>query len=230
MKSSKQNAGFSLIELLITMVIMVVALGIVSSLLSSAMRVRSRESQTAEAMSAAKAAISVMSREIANSGFGLYIPGTRTASNGLVVTESNANRIRIRSNFLNEGGTGLDDQGPTTLRINRPGEDVTYFFDSATKSIVRHDPYGIETSPGTFGPQTSVIVNKISNVTFEYYDYGGGTSEATGPFTSPTSTTARVKIIVAVELDQVFGQPNTEYVTFASDVTFRNNSYMLSQY
>jgi hypothetical protein len=75
-----------------------------------------------------------------------------------------------------------------------------------------------------------VVVNKISNVTFEYYDYEGGTSEATGPHSTPTENTARVRIIVDVELAQTFGQRNTEHVTFASDVTFRNNNYMLSQY
>lgn len=229
MKNAKTNAGFSLIELLVTMTIMIIALGIVSTVLSRAMNVRARESQTADALSSARGAISVMSREIANSGFGLYIPGSRKASNGLVTTESDAHRIRIRSNLYNAGGTATAP-GPETLQINRPGEDVTYFFDNATKSIVRHDPYGLETSPGVFGPRTSVVVNRISNVTFEYYDYTGGTSQATGPFTVPTSATARVRIIVAVELDQVFGQPNTEYITFASDVTFRNNSYMLSQY
>jgi prepilin-type N-terminal cleavage/methylation domain-containing protein len=229
MRNDKKNAGFSLIELMITMVIMVVALGIVSTVLSRAMNVRSRESQTADALASARAAISVMSREIANSGFGLYIPGSRTPSNGLVVSESDDHRIRIRSNIFNAGGIATAP-GPETLAINRPGEDVTYFFDDETRSIVRFDPFGLETAPGVYGPQTSVVVNRISNVTFEYYDYAGGTSESTGPFTVPTSTTARVKIIVSVELDQVFGQPNTEYVVFASDVTFRNNNYMLSQY
>ena len=110
------------------------------------------------------------------------------------------------------------------------GEDVTYFFDADTRSIVRYDPHGLETSPGVFEGKTSVVVNRISNVTFKYFDYEGGTSEATGPLTTPNETTARVRIEVDVELDQVYGQRNTEHVTFASDVTFRNNNYMLSQY
>jgi prepilin-type N-terminal cleavage/methylation domain-containing protein len=229
MKSAKRNSGFSLIELLITMAIMLIALGIVSSIMGRAMSVRARESRTADALATARAAISVMSREISNSGFGLYQPGTRTASNGIVTSESDDHRIRVRANLYNAGGTAITP-GPSTLEINRPGEDVTYFFDADTASIVRHDPHGIETSPGVFGPRTSVVVNKISNVTFEYYDYTGGDSQATGPLTSPTDSTARVRIIVDVELDQVYGQRNPEHVIFASDVTFRNNNYMLSQY
>ncbi len=229
MKSVNRNSGFSLIELMITMTIMLVAMGIVSTIIGRAMSVRARESATADALATARAAISVMSREVSNSGFGLYQPGTKKGSNGIVTTESDDHRIRVRANIQNTGGT-FQAQGPTTMQINRPGEDVTYFFDSATSSIVRHDPFGIETSPGVFGPETSVVVNKISNVTFEYYDYLGGTSQATGPLTSPTVNTARVRIVVDVELDQVFGQRNVEHVVFASDVTFRNNNYMLSQY
>jgi prepilin-type N-terminal cleavage/methylation domain-containing protein len=229
MKSGKRQSGFSLIELLITMAVMLIAMSIVSSIMARSMSIRARESRTADALASARAAISVMSREISNSGFGLYQPGTRTASNGLVTSESNDHRIRVRANLENEGGTAITP-GPTTLTINRPGEDVTYFFDSATQSIVRHDPFGIQTAPGVYGPQTSVVVNRISNVTFEYYDYDGGTSQATGPLTVPTVNTARVRIIVDVQLDPVFGQRNPESVTFASDVTFRNNNYMLSQY
>ena len=229
MKSVNRNSGFSLIELLITMGIMLIALGIVSTILGRAMSVRARESSTADALATARAAISVVSREISNSGFGLYQAGTRSGSNGIVTQESDDHRIRVRANLFNSGGTATTP-GPTTLEINRPGEDVTYFFDPGTLSIVRHDPHGIEISPGVFGPQTSVVVNKISNVTFQYYDYDGSTSLAAGPLTAPSANTARVRIIVDVELDQVYGQLNPEHVTFASDVTFRNNNYMLSQY
>jgi prepilin-type N-terminal cleavage/methylation domain-containing protein len=229
MKPANRNSGFSIVELLIAMAVMLIALGIVSNLMARAMSIRARESATADALATARAAISVMSREISNSGFGIYQPGTRKASNGIVANESDEHRIRVLSNIENEGGT-FQAQGPTTLQINRPGEDITYFFDATTSSIVRYDPHGLETSPGVFVGKTSVVVNKISNVTFKYYDYDGGTSEATGPLTAPNENTARVQIIVDVELDQVYGQRNTEHVTFASDVTFRNNNYMLSQY
>ena len=93
----------------------------------------------------------------------------------------------------------------------------------------RYDAHGVETSPGVYGPQTSVVVNQISNVTFQYFDYTGGTSQATGPNNAPTLDTARVRITVDVELDQVHGQPNTQHVVFASDVTLRNNNYMNSE-
>ena len=220
------SSGFSLIELMIAMTLMLIALGIVSAVLAQAMSVRARESRTADALTTAQAALGVLSREIGNSGFGLYDNSlSRTADNGLVLADSDDTRIRIRSNFDNAGGVP-EAPGPTTLELNQPGEDVTYFFDNTTKSIVRYDANALGAGVG----QTSVVVNKISGVEFEYYDYYGPTSAPSPPLTQPTANTGRVKIIVTVELDPVIGQPENQLVTFASEVTLRNNSYMLQQY
>ena len=237
-RSEKKNLGFSLLELMIAMTIMLVAMGIVSTLMNRAWSVRARESRVADALGSAQAAIDVVSREIYNSGFGLYTdPTSQIASNGIVIADSSptaadadgkAHRIRILSNFENEGGTAAAP-GPTTLVINRPGEDVTYFFDSATNSIVRYDPHGLEISPGNYQPLTSVVVNKISNVTFDYYDYAGSTSQSNYVAT-PTANTGRVRITVDVQMERVVGQVNPLTVTFSSDVTLRNNPYMLKQY
>lgn len=226
MKASKNNSGFSLIELIITMVVVLIALGIVSTVTFRAFSVRARESRTSDALTSAQAALSVMSREISNSGFGLINPDpvNKVADNGLVIADSDEHRIRVRSNLENFGGTHLDP-GPTTLTINEPGEDVTYFFDEATKSIVRYDPNGL----GFNEPETSVVVNRISSVKFEYYDFEG-TSTAVGPLDTPTLNTARVRVIVEVELEPVAGQPDNVKVTLASEITLRNNNYMLQQY
>lgn len=225
MKASKNIAGFSLIELMITMVIMLITLGIVSTVTFRAFAVRARESRTTDALVSAQAALSVMSREISNSGFGLYTDATnKVADNGLVAADCGEHMIRVRSNFDNFGGTP-EAPGATTLTINEPAEDVSYYFDDATKSIVRYDPNGL----GTGKPETSVVVNKISNVTFSYYDLTG-TSTPNGPLMTPSIDTARVKITVDVELEPVAGQPDNQRVTLASEVTLRNNSYMLQQY
>ncbi|MBA3354105.1 MAG: type II secretion system protein [Blastocatellia bacterium] len=220
----KNNAGFSLVELMISMVIMLLALAIVSALISWSFSVKARETQTSDALATAQAAISVISREVSNGGFGLYSDSTDLANNGIVIADSNAQQIRVRANLENEGGTA-EAPGPSTLLINQPGEDVTYFFDADTKSIVRFDPNALGEGVG----QTSVVVNKISNVTFEYYDYAGSTSESTTS-TTPSEDTGRVRIVVEVELEPVKGQPDNQRVTFASEVTLRNNSYMLQQY
>jgi len=223
---TKKTSGFSLLELLLVMTIMLIALGIVSTLMARSFAVRARESRTTDALTSAQAALSVLSREIANSGFGLYTnPTTKVADNGIIVADSGQHQIRVRANLDNSGGVPTSP-GPQTLVINSPGEDVTYFFDAATKSIVRYDANGLGVGSG----ETSVVVNRISNVTFQYYDYAGATATASGPFTVPTANTGRVQITVDVTLDPVAGEPNPQTVTFTSEVTLRNNEYMLQQY
>jgi len=214
------QSGFSLIELTIAMTIMLVLLGIVSTLLASSFSVRSRESQKTDALTSAQAALNVISREIANSGFGIYTgTNNRLANNGIVIADSNESRIRVRANVTN---SGLATDTTSTARLtNQPGEDITYFFDSATNSIVRYDPNAT--------PQTSVIVNRISNVRFEYFDYTGTNSSGVQT-TLPTNDTGRVRIRVLVQLDPVAGQPNALDVQFTSEVTLRNSNYMLNQY
>lgn len=230
MRSSKgrNNAGFTIAELLIAMTIMLVLLTIVSALMARTFGVRSRESRQADALATAQSALSVISREISNSGFGIYVYEdgvVQEANNGIVLADSNANRIRVRANLLNAGGV-YTAPAPGTVELNQPGEDVTYFFDPATESIVRHDANG--GGPGV--PTTSVVVNRISNVRLEYFDYFGGSATPTGPLSAPTADTGRVRITVLVALDPVVGQPSNQVVSFTSDVSLRNSSYMLQQY
>jgi prepilin-type N-terminal cleavage/methylation domain-containing protein len=219
-QGNKAQSGFSILELLVTMSLMLMLMGIVSMLLFRAMGVKARESQRTDALTSAQAALNVMSREIANAGFGLYTAGNnRLASNGLVTQDSGANRIHFRANIYNSGIAG--DSSSTALATDEAGEDITYFFDSTTKSIVRYDPND--------SPQTSVVVNKISSVTYTYFDYTGTNSTGV-QVTTPTANTGRVRITVLVQMDPVAGQPNPLDVQFTSEVTLRNSSYMLNQY
>jgi prepilin-type N-terminal cleavage/methylation domain-containing protein len=219
MMKPKGQLGFSLMEMMIAMAIMMVLMGIVSTLLSRSLGVRARESQRTDALTSAQAALNVMSREIANSGFGIYTgSNVRLASNGIVAADSNANQIHFRSNIYNNGPSNTSDGVLTT---DDAGEDVTYFFDANTSSIVRFDPNDT--------PQTSVVVNKISAVTFSYFDYVGTNSTGTQT-TTPSENTSRIRITVLVQLDPIAGQPNPNDVQFTSEVTLRNSSYMLNQY
>ena len=218
----KQEKGFSLIELLITMVVVVLLLTIVSTLLSRSLSVRARESRKTDALTSAHAALNIMSREIANSGFGIYDGAlSQTPVNGIILDDSNAGQIHFRANLSNVGD-GPVNPGCPAVCTNEANEDVTYFFDDATDSIVRYDPGG--------DPKTSVIVNKISNVTFSYFDYAeDGTVTPEPGNTAPSVNTGRIRLTVDVTLDQVVGQPD-ESVRFTSEINLRNSNYMLRQY
>jgi len=218
----KNNEGFSLIELLVTMLVVVLLLVLVSTLLSRSLAVRAHESRKTDALTSAHAALNIMSREIANSGFGIYDSDlSQSAVNGVIIADSNAGQIHFRANLSNAGDGPINPSCPA-ICTNEAGEDVTYFFDDETDSIVRYDPNST--------PTTSVIVNKISNVTFSYFDYADdGTPTPEPGNTVPTELTGRIRLTVDVTLEEVIGQPQ-ESVRFTSEINLRNSNYMLRQY
>lgn len=202
-RSEKNVNGFSIIELIISMTITLVLLGLVTTLFAKSLATIERENRKTEALTSAQAALSMLSREISNSGFGL-------TSNGIVSSDSGQSKLHFRANIENGD-----------LTTNSPGEDITYYFDSSTDSIVRYDPNN--------SPTTTAVINKVSNVTFLYFDYSGSSSTPTQSNT-PTNNTGRVRITITVQLDEIQGQPTNQTVAFTSDVTLRNSNYMLNWY
>ena len=223
-RKKQKEKGFSLIELTVAMTIMLILLSVVSTLITRAMGVRQRETRRADALVSVQAALNVISREVANSGFGLYHDAvTRVASNGIVTADSNQNQIHLRSNMYNQGSKDNCENGvtDTACLTDQAGEDVTYYLDAATQSIVRYDPME--------SPTTSVVVNRVSSLDFKYFNYDPSTGAVTES-TTPTTTTSRVEITVKAELEQIVGQVNPSDVTYKSQVTLRNASFMLRQY
>ena len=202
-KNRKNEAGFSLIEMVIVMTIMLVILAIVSNVFTAALGTRDRETQKTDALTTMQAALNVMSREIGNAGFGLN-------GNGIVTAGSNEQKIHFRANIIN------DD-----WQTNDAGEDIMYYYDPDIDSVVRYDRYAI--------PNTSVVINRVSNVTFKYFNYAGGSSTPTETST-PTSKTGKIKISLLVQLENVQGQPENQTVRLTTEIALRNSTYMLNQY
>lgn len=198
-----------MIELIVAMTIVLALLALVSGIFARALSTRARESSRTDALTASQAALNVISREVANSGYGIT-ESDGTASNGLVLSDCTNRRLHLRANVDNNN-----------LTTTEPGEDVTYFYDQATESIVRYDPNDV--------PQISGVVNRVSEVSFQYFDYTGSSSTPTMT-TTPTKDTGRVRINVTVKLENVQGQLKDQKVTFTSDITLRNSNYMLNQY
>src|SRR5919106_2731501 len=112
------EGGFSLIELLIAMTITLTVLGLTSGLLASSFNTRSRENQRSDALADAQRALNIMTREIANTGFGL-------TDNGIVAADSGATTIRVRANL------NAFDGESTSLLVNDRNEDVKYALYAA---------------------------------------------------------------------------------------------------
>lgn len=212
------NAGFSLLELLIAMVITMGLMTAASTLLAQALRVRSRENQKSDALADAQRALNIMSREIANTGFNM-------TGNGIVGADSGANSIRIRSNLNRYDTSALAANRDSIIDEN---EDVKFFINEAdaTKYLARYDPYG---------NGKTVLANRIDGMTIHYfgqkvtYTAPAGGMDITGASAGEV-TPANAKYIViaiSVTLDAVGTAGSAGYqppysVLLCSDVTLRN--------
>ena len=218
MPTQKQNSelGFSLIELLIAMAITLTVLGLAGNLLAGTFNVRARENQKTDALADAQRALNIMTREIANTGFGL-------SNNGIVAADSTASAIRIRSNL-----NAFDSQ-TTSSSISDRNEDVKYSLYSAGS-----DSYIVRLDIGTQN-QTTVLANRVDTLNIRYYPAkitytaSGNNCDITTTATEVTqkSDTKYVVISVCVELPArgALGSPGYQPVSrvqLVSDVYLRN--------
>jgi Tfp pilus assembly protein PilW len=223
LKNKSSSSGFSLLELIIAMAITMILVTAATTLLASGLRMRTRENQKSDALADTQRALNIMSREIANAGFNL-------SNNGIVVADSGANKIRVRSNLnkYENDNLSLSDTSRNTVATEQ--EDITYYLNEAenTKYLVRHDE---------FGSGSTVLANRIDSLNFFYFDQkvtytvpsGGAGSDITDFSAAQVSKENAKYIVIAISvtLDAV-GTPNTEgyqpghSVLLCSDVTLRN--------
>ncbi len=218
MATQKQNRelGFSLIELLIAMAITLIVLGLAGNLLAGSFNVRARENQKTDALADAQRALNIMTREIANTGFGL-------SNNGIVAADSTASAIRIRSNL-----NAFDSQ-TTSSSISDRNEDVKYSLYSAGS-----DSYIVRLDIGTQN-QTTVLANRVDTLNIRYYPAkitytaSGNNCDITTTATEVTqkSDAKYIVISVCVELPARGALGSAGYqpvsrVQLVSDVYLRN--------
>ena len=163
-RRSNNQAGFSLIELVLAMTITITVMGLASSILAGAFHVRSREDRKSDAIADVQRALNIMTREIGNSG--LKIPGglDNVSTNGVVAGDSDNTAIRIVSNL-----NGMPDSANGYLEdadLDDTDEDVKFLMyvdaERGQRYIVRYEKNGSN--------QTTVLANRIDSLIFRYYD------------------------------------------------------------
>jgi prepilin-type N-terminal cleavage/methylation domain-containing protein len=202
-------AGFSLIELLIAMTIVLIMMVGASQLLMNSLGVRARENQKSDALADAQRALNIMSREIGNSGFGLDYNGL-VAGDCHPITASDANtaQIRFRANLNNSDAT-----------TGQADEDVTYVYQgSPTFAIIRYDK---NTNSRT------ALANRIDAMQITYINAAGGTS--TLATAAVVAAAVRVRITIQVNLLPTVGQPASQ-VLLTSEIAIRNAPTVVRTY
>ena len=196
------------------MTIVLTMLGLSSALISGSFNIRGRENQKSSALADAQRALNSMSREIANSGFGL-------TNNGIVTTESTSSAIRVRANL------NAFDRESTSNSVADSDEDVIYqLFTDSTQSYVER----IDINSGL---RTTILANRVDALVIRYFadkvDYTAGNCNITAAGDVTDKTLAKYIVIVAcVQLPAVGTQGSPGYqpvsrVQLISDVTLRNS-------
>ena len=239
MRSSQNEAGFSMIELIVAMVVTLTIMGLASALLAASFRVRSREDRKSDAIADVQRALNIMTREISNSGMKLPSDLPSISSNGVVAGDSDSGSIRIVSNL-----NGMPDSANGYFEdtdVSDADEDIKFlmYVDAALgqRYIVRYEKTGTN--------QTTVLANRIDSLIFRYYDEkvtydttinASGECDITNVLNAAGTAEAEVSpgiakfvvIAVGVTLPAV-GSPNTDgyqpasQVQLTSDVVLRNS-------
>ncbi|HEY0386338.1 MAG TPA: type II secretion system protein [Pyrinomonadaceae bacterium] len=200
---AQSAAGFSLLEMLIAMTVTLILMSAASTLLTSSLNTRSRENRRSDALSDAQRVISMMSREIANSGYGLI-------DNGIVVADSGQTSIRIRANI---NSVGEDPNTPASpLATDDPDEDVTYVYQAANQAIVRFDR-----NTNT----KAVVARPVDLFRIRYLDALDVDTAA--------ANAVKVRLTVLVTLPANNNQPASQ-MQLTSDVALRNAPAVLGRY
>lgn len=219
--NDNQNSqrGFSLIELLIAMTVTIVIAGIASTLLAQSFRMRSREDARSDAIADAQRALNIVSREIANSGFGLI-------DNGLVPGDTGPASIRFRANLNAYTRDASGDPVAGHEFVGDRDEDIKYSMynddDANRHYLVRYD-VSIGGREGT-----TVLANRLDSFLLEYFDSNGNSLDVvTDPEASRSAWKIRITVGVVLPAQGQFGSPGYQpesTLNLVSEVVLRNSS------
>jgi type II secretory pathway pseudopilin PulG len=219
MKSQNSESGFSLIELLIAMTVTIVIAGVAATLVAQSLRMRTREDARSDAIADAQRALNIVSREIANSGFGLV-------DNGIVPEDSGTASIRFRSNLNAYTRDSFGNAVAGSDGVLDSDEDIKYsmYHDDAANRhyLVRYDV----TLGGREG--TTVLANRLDTFSLTYYDMDGNTLDvAASPANVRSAWKVMIEVGVTLPASGAFGSPGYQPerpLNLRSEVVLRNAS------
>jgi len=141
--SRRSDAGFTLVEMMMSVLIFGVVIGIISNVFFSTSRVYTRTTQRAAQQMSARASLGVMVEEIRHAG------ADALDENIVAITVASGSQIQINAELNDISG----------LQTVEPSEIVTYRYDAAESILYRN--------PGT---GEMVLLSDIEAFAFRYFD------------------------------------------------------------
>jgi len=170
------NAGLTLVEVMMTLLIFATVLAVVNNVFITSQGLYGRTSARADQQMSARAGLGIIIQELRSAG----CDPTGAGIGGLV--SATTDTVRVRAD--------LDASGDITT--NEPSEDVMYFYDGVAENLVR--------DPGAGG---QVIVNNVTNFTIQYLDEN---AQPLGPLPLDSTLRAQVRTIeIIITTDTMHG-------------------------
>jgi type IV pilus assembly protein PilW len=141
----RNSAGFTLVELLVSLTIFAVVTGVLTTVLVSANRTHRQTTHRAEIQAASRQALSLLTAELAQAGADPRIPPVGIP--GIVAADSASLRVRAD---LNADGT---------IQTTEPSEDITYTYNAGAGTLLRNP-----------GSGAAVVLQNVTGMRFTYFD------------------------------------------------------------
>lgn len=195
-----EEDGFTLPEMLVTMMLMVTVLFALYNIFDMSIRVFSFGTDKVEAVENARLGLEKMERELRDA-----YPRDKAAGNTTLFTGFTSRSVTF----------GNDKNGDR--KITAPGEEIAYRLStSAPYSLLRANP------SNDSSPDPVVEYVRANGLNFEYYARDGREINPSSLGSYTESDIARVRIQLQIEINR--GNLGTRTQTLTTDVDLRNRS------
>lgn len=188
-KQLLNNKGLTLVELMITSIVLAVVLAAVNGIFFSSNRVYREASTRANMQMNSRLGLSIMTREIRHAGCDPNEIGV------VGIVQARADRLRIRGDLNGDGA----------IQTAEPSEDVTYFYDAATNSIMR-DP----------GAGAQLLIPNVTAASFTYLD------AANNPLGPLPLSAAQADQVRSIDVSLTAAVPDAGDITLDTSIKLRN--------
>lgn len=193
---SPKRAGFTLVELLVTLALFSIIIASIGAVLVPMRRSYTSQEVSSAVQQSVRMAVELMVNDIRLAG----LDPMESANAGIEM--ANATSMRFTADRVPEGATESDGE----IKSNN-SERLTYYLEGSDQSL------RLRTDEGTPSQTTQTLVNNVTNLQFRYFDTDGNETAALADIRA-------VQVTLTVEEDA--GRDGTVERSYTTRVRCRN--------